>query len=149
MTNTSSHRWLHGATDISSSSPQGGKAPAPRLSIYAATKYGLRGFAACLRQERHDNGVGVSVIFPGSASDVGIWAESGACSVGTVTPTAAAAHVIKAIEQNKAEIDVAPVSVRAGALLAHLAPATFERLTRQSGADHQTAELAAGLRHKR
>lgn len=30
----------------------GGKVPASRLSIYAATKYGLRGFAALLHQSR-------------------------------------------------------------------------------------------------
>ncbi len=40
----------------------GAKLPATRLSIYAATKYALRGFAACLRQELHGTGVGVSVV---------------------------------------------------------------------------------------
>jgi short-subunit dehydrogenase len=46
-------------------SSMGGKVPAPRLSVYAATKYGLRGFAACLRQELAGTGVGVSAVFPG------------------------------------------------------------------------------------
>ena len=131
-------------------SSMGGKVPASRLSIYAATKYGLRGFAACLRQELHDSGVGVSVVSPGSVRDVGMWAESGArTNVGTVTSATVAAGVVRAIEHNKAQVDVAPLAVRLGGVLAHLAPETFERIARRAGADQQTAELAAGLKHKR
>jgi short-subunit dehydrogenase len=128
----------------------GAKAPASRLSIYAATKYGLRGFAACLRQEFAANGVAVSAVFPGSVEDVGMWAESGASGkVGTVSSSAVADGVIRAIERNRAEVDVAPWSVRVAAALAHLLPGTYARLARRSGADEQTAALAAGLRHKR
>ena len=128
----------------------GAKVPGSRLSVYAATKYGLRGFAACLRQELGRSGVGVSVVFPGSVHDVGMWAESGAdAKVGTVSSSAVAAGVIRAIERNKAEVDVAPWSVRLAAAVAHLFPETFGRLARQLGADRQTAALAAGLRHKR
>jgi short-subunit dehydrogenase len=128
----------------------GAKAPASRLSIYAATKYGLRGFAACLRQELAGTGVGVSAVFPGSVDDVGMWAESGASGkVGTVSSSAVADGVIHAIERNRAEVDVAPWSVRVAAAVAHLLPGTYARLARRSGADQETAALAAGLRHKR
>ncbi len=131
-------------------SSMGAKLPATRLSIYAATKYGLRGFAACLRQELHGTGVGVSVVFPGSVRDVGMWAESGAHTKGgTVTSTAVADGVVRAIERNRAEVDVAPLSIRLGGILANLAPDAFARMARKAGADNQTAELAAGLRHKR
>jgi short-subunit dehydrogenase len=128
----------------------GAKVPASRLSIYAATKYGLRGFAACLRQELAASGVGVSAVFPGSVEDVGMWAESGASGkVGTVSSSAVAEGVIRAIRTNRAEIDVAPWSVRLAAAFAHHLPETFARVARRSGADQQTAALAAGLRHKR
>ena len=128
----------------------GAKVPASRLSVYAATKYGLRGFAACLRQELAPSGVGVSAVFPGSVDDVGMWAESGARSnVGTVSAASVADGVLRAIERNKAEVDVAPLAVRAGAVLAHLAPGAYGRLAVRVGADAQTAALAAGLRHKR
>jgi short-subunit dehydrogenase len=131
-------------------SSMGGKVPASRLSIYAATKYGLRGFGACLRQELAPAGVGVSVVFPGSVNDVGMWAESGATAkVGTVSSAAVAAGVIDAICENRAEVDVAPWSVRLAAGLAHHFPDTFAVLARRSGADEQTAALADGLRHKR
>jgi short-subunit dehydrogenase len=128
----------------------GAKLPASRLSIYAATKYGLRGFAACLRQELEPSGVGVSTVFPGSVEDVGMWAESGATGkVGTVSSSAVAHAVILAIRKNRAEVDVAPWSVRFGAAVSHLLPQTYARLARRSGADEQTGALAAGLRHKR
>ena len=79
-----------------------------------------------------------------------MWAESGARSnVGTVSSASVADGVIRAIERNKAEVDVAPLAVRAGAVLAHLAPGTYARLAARVGADAQTAALAAGLRHKR
>jgi len=125
------------------------KVPASRLSIYAATKYGLRGFAACLRQELAATGVGVSVVFPGSVEDVGMFADSGASAkVGTVTSSAVAAGVVRAIRANRAEVDVAPWSVRIAAAFAHHLPETFALVARRS-ADQQTAALAAGLRHKR
>ena len=128
----------------------GAKVPASRLSVYASTKYGLRGFAACLRQELAPSGVGVSTVCPGSVDDVGMWAESGARSnVGTVSSTAVADGVVRAIEGNKAEVDVAPAVVRVGAAMAHLLPGTYARLAARIGADEQTAALAAGLRHKR
>jgi short-subunit dehydrogenase len=131
-------------------SSMGGKVPASRLSIYAASKAGLRGFAACLRQELAPSGVGVSTVFPGSVDDVGMWAESGATTnVGTVSSSAVADGVIRAIDKNKAEVDVAPMAVRFAAALAHLAPETYARIARRAGADEQTASLAAGLRHKR
>lgn len=131
-------------------SSMGGKVPASRLSVYAATKYGLRGFAACLRQELAPAGIGVSAIFPGSVHDVGMWAESGATStVGTVSSATVAERVVTAIERNRAEIDVAPWSVRLGGLFAHVAPGTFGRLAKRVGADRETAALAEGLRHKR
>lgn len=131
-------------------SSMGGKVPAPRLSVYAATKYGLRGFAACLRQELHGTGVGVSVVSPGSVRDVGMWAEAGARSpVGTVESSAVAADVVRAIQTDRGDIDVAPRAVRAGSLIAHVAPELFARLARRSGIDRQTTELADGLRHKR
>lgn len=131
-------------------SSMGAKVPASRLSIYAASKYGLRGFGACLRQELAPLGVGVSVVFPGSVDDVGMWPESGAKSkVGTISSTAVARSVVRAIEQNRAEVDVAPLTVRAASALAHLLPGTYHRLALRAGADEETASLAAGLRHKR
>src|SRR4029078_3169561 len=55
-----------------------GKAGAPGNSVYAATKFGLRGFALALREDLAPKGVGVSVIMPGVISDTGMFADSGA-----------------------------------------------------------------------
>ena len=55
-----------------------GKAGAPGSSVYAATKFGLRGFGLALREDLAPKGVGVSVVLPGFIRDAGMFAESGA-----------------------------------------------------------------------
>ena len=79
-----------------------------------------------------------------------MWAESGASGkVGAVSSSAVTEAVMRAIRTNRAEIDIAPWSVRLAAALAHHFPETFARVARRSGADEETAALAEGLRHKR
>ena len=103
-----------------------GKSAGPRSSLYSATKYGLRGFSLALRQDLAEHGVGVSCVFPGFVRDAGMFAESGASlppGVGTVTPEEVAAAIVRAIEHDRAEIDVAPLGLRLGARVAGVAPA--------------------------
>ena len=54
-----------------------GKAASPASSLYAATKFGLRGFALALREDLHQHGIGVSVVLPGFIRDAGMFADSG------------------------------------------------------------------------
>ena len=54
-----------------------GKVASPRSGIYSATKFGLRGFAAGLREDVEPRGIGVTVVFPGFVSEAGLFAESG------------------------------------------------------------------------
>jgi short-subunit dehydrogenase len=101
-----------------------GKTATPLASIYAATKFGLRGFALSLRADLASRGVGVSLVSPGFIRDAGMLADSGADAppgMGTGTPADVGAAVLKAIERNKAEITVAPLRQRA---LVHFALAT-------------------------
>jgi short-subunit dehydrogenase len=91
-----------------------GQVPAPKISVYAATKFGLRGFGHALRAELRGTGVGVSLISPIYVSQAGMWAETGArSSIGEVTPDQVAGAVVRAIRQDRAEITVAPVALRA------------------------------------
>jgi short-subunit dehydrogenase len=102
-----------------------GKVASKGASLYSATKFGLRGFAGGLRADCRGSGIGVSVVFPGFVREAGMFADSGATlprGVGTVTPEAVAAAVLKAVRTDKAEIDVAPITLRAGALIGGLAP---------------------------
>jgi short-subunit dehydrogenase len=129
-----------------------GKAASPGGSLYAATKFGLRGFALALREDLAPRGVGVSVILPGFISEAGMFAESGAKLppyVGTKRPEDVAQAVVKAIEQNRAEIQVAPLPLRAGATLASLAPGPAGAVQRRLGAAATSAQLARGQRDKR
>jgi short-subunit dehydrogenase len=119
-----------------------GKVGTPRSSLYSATKFGLRGFAQALREDLRPSGVGVSAIFPGFVSDAGMFAETGAKlppGAGTVTPEAVADAVVRAIERNRGEVDVAPVTLRAGAMAAGLAPEVAAAVTRKLGG-HRIAD---------
>ena len=129
-----------------------GKAATVGSSLYSATKFGLRGFAAGLRQDVQGRGVEVTVVFPGFISDAGMFAESGVALprwVGTRTPEQVAAAVVKGIETGRAEMDVAPFGLRAGALASSLAPVTAARIQRRLGSTDIAHAVAEGQRPKR
>jgi short-subunit dehydrogenase len=128
-----------------------GKVAAPRASLYSATKFGLRGFAQCLRQDLHGSGIGVSTIFPGFIRDAGMFAKSGAKlppGVGTRSPEDVAEAVVNAIEGNTGEVDVAPLGLRVGALIGGLAPGISEAVQRWVGSEKLADEVATGQRGK-
>lgn len=115
-----------------------GKAASPRASVYNGTKFGLRGFALALREDLagDGSGVGVTVVMPGFIRDAGMFADSGAkvpSGVGTSTPEEVAAGVVRGIEQNKAEVAVAPLQQRALAHFAHWFPGIAARAQRGGG----------------
>ena len=127
-------------------------AAAPGSSVYSATKFGLRGFALALREDLAPKGVGVSVVLPGFIRDAGMFADSGAklppC-VGTKRPEDVARAVVKAIEGNRAELDVAPLPLRAGAVIASLAPGPAGAVQRRLGADDDRRQFERGQTDKR
>jgi uncharacterized protein len=129
-----------------------GKAAGPASSLYSATKFGLRGFALALRQDLAAHGVGVSLVSPGFIRDAGMFADSGVKlppGTGTRTSGDVAAAVIRVIETNRAEIDVAPATLRAGAAFASLAPQLAASASRLAGSDRVSDELAQRQRDKR
>lgn len=129
-----------------------GKTGSPGTSVYSASKFGLRGFAQGLRADLGPAGVGVSTVFPGFVRDAGMFADSGASlprGVGSCTPQQVAGAVRRAIEQDRAEIDVAPVAMRAGAMFAQLAPQVSATVSRRLGADKVSTDVAAGQTDKR
>ena len=102
-----------------------GKTASPGSSLYSATKFGMRGFALGLREDLLDTGVGVTTVFPGFIRDAGMFHESGTKlpkGVGTRTPQEVAEGVIRGIERDKPEVDVAPLTMRWGALAGGIAP---------------------------
>jgi short-subunit dehydrogenase len=129
-----------------------GKVASVGSSLYSATKFGLRGFAAGLREDLHGTGVGVTVVFPGFVSGAGMFADADVRlprGVGTRRPDQVAAAVVRGIEDGRAEIDVAPLGLRAGALLSGLAPATAARIQRRLGSAQLSHAIAKGQRPKR
>jgi short-subunit dehydrogenase len=133
-------------------SSMSGKVASPNSSVYSATKFGLRAFGQGLRQDLHGSGVGVTTVFPGFISDAGMWADAGLktpSGVRTRSPEQVAAAVVKGIERNKAELDVAPVTLRAGAIISAIAPGLSARTQRLAGGTEISAELARRQADKR
>jgi short-subunit dehydrogenase len=129
-----------------------GKVASPASSIYSATKFGLRGFALGLRADLAPSGVGVSTIAPGFIRDAGMFADAGITlprGVGTRSPEDVAAAVIRAIESNRAELDVAPLSLRLGSTFASVAPGIAGTVSRRLGSDAIAHSLARGQADKR
>jgi short-subunit dehydrogenase len=129
-----------------------GKVGTGAASVYAATKFGVRGFAMSLRDELHGSGVGVSCVFPGFIAEAGMWAEAGQelpPGIGTRTPDDVARGVLRAIERDRAEVDVAPLSLRATAWAASVAPAPVQAIGRRLGSDRRADSLADAQRDKR
>jgi short-subunit dehydrogenase len=129
-----------------------GKAVSPGTALYAASKFGLRGFAGSLRADLHESGVGVSAVLPGFIRDAGMFAEAEVelpPGVGTRTPQDVADGVVKAIVQNRGEVEVAPLQLRASTIFASLAPESAQRIARRVGSERVAREMAAGQRDKR
>jgi len=129
-----------------------GKAAAPNSSLYSATKFGLRGFALGLRQDLAPQGVGVSCVYPGFVRGAGMFADSGATlppGVGTSSPQEVAAGVVRAIERDRAEIDVAPLGLKSGVRLAAVAPTVTARVQKRLGSFKLSEAIGAGQRDKR
>jgi short-subunit dehydrogenase len=105
-----------------------------------------------VREDLHGTAVGVSVVFPGFIAGAGMFAESGVelpPGVGTRTPGHVADAVVRAIEEGKAEIDVAPFVLRAGTAVATVAPQTSARVQRRLGSARLGRAFANAQRSKR
>jgi short-subunit dehydrogenase len=129
-----------------------GKTGTAGSSIYNATKFGLRGFAMAMRAELHSTGVGVSAVFPGFIREAGMFAEAGVqlpTGVGTRSPQDVAKAVVQAIERNRGEVDVAPLSLRLGSTFSGIAPEVSASFARRMGSDKIAHSLADGQRTKR
>jgi uncharacterized protein len=129
-----------------------GKAGTAGTSVYAATKFGLRGFAQGLREDMRPRGVGVSTVFPGFIRGAGLFHDSGAKLppyVGTKTPEDVADAVVSAIERDRSEVDVAPLPLRLGTAFAGLAPEVAATVQRKLGTDRVASQFEIGQRDKR
>lgn len=129
-----------------------GKLAPPGTPIYAATKFGLRGFAQSLRQDLQPLGIGVSAIFPGFIRDAGLFHDAGVempAYVRTKLPDDVGRAVVEAIEKDRAEVDVAPLTMKIGTVLGRVAPDAAAIVQRRLGAARLSSQFAAGQRDKR
>jgi short-subunit dehydrogenase len=129
-----------------------GKVATAGSALYSATKYGLRGFGSALREDVRGTGVGVTVVFPGFIREAGMFADSGVelpPYARTRSPEDVARAVVRGVERGRAEVDVAPLPIRASALAYALAPRLVAAFGRAAGANAVAAQLAERQRGKR
>ena len=129
-----------------------GKVISPGTTLYSTTKFGLRAFALGLREELREAGVGVTAIFPGFIRDAGMFADAGVKlppMMGTRSPEDVANAVLRAVRKDPAEIDVAAVEQRIGAVLAGLSPVLVTRAQSAFGGAELSRAVSEGQRHKR
>jgi short-subunit dehydrogenase len=129
-----------------------GKVASPASSMYNATKFGLRGFAFGLREDLRGTEVGASVIAPGFIREAGMFAKTAVKlppGVGTRSPQDVAAAVVRAIEKNRAEVDVAPLGLRAGAAFGSVAPGLAGWASDKLGSARIAEQMAETQRHER
>jgi short-subunit dehydrogenase len=129
-----------------------GKSATPLSSIYNATKFGLRGFALGLRADLDPQGIGVSLVSPGTIREAGMYSDSGAPPIpglGTGTPAQVANAVVKAIEHNKVEVTVAPIQQRMLAHFALTSPGISVKIASGDAGQKAAAAVADGQSDKR
>lgn len=129
-----------------------GKSATPLSSIYNATKFGLRGFALGLRADLDPQGIGVSIVSPGTIREAGMYSDSGAPPIpglGTGTPRQVATAVVKAIEKNKVEVTVAPPQQRFLAHFALASPGLSVKIASGDAGQKAAAAVAEGQSDKR
>jgi short-subunit dehydrogenase len=133
-------------------SSMSGKIPTVRASVYAATKYGLRGFAGALRDDLHGTGVGVSTVFPGPIQGAGMWDDAGIelpWWVPTKSPDDVGRAVVKAIESNRPELAVADPGQRAAAVLENVSSRAGAWLRRRLPVEELADRTAEAQKVKR
>ena len=129
-----------------------GKVASPRAALYSATKFGLRGLAHGLRQDLYGTGVGVSAVYPGFVRDAGMFADADVTAPGPlrpVSPAQVASAVLRGIEEDGLELDVASPFARVGALVGGVAPTLSARVQRRFGGTELAEAIAEGQASKR
>ena len=135
----------HGEGHLLFMSSLSGKVATHRSAIYSATKFGLRGFALGMREDLLTTGVGVSAIFPGPIAEAGMFADTAVALpriAGSRSPEDVASAVVEAIERNRAEIDVAPLTMRLGTSVGSVAPTVLATVNRLLGAESIAVRVA-------
>lgn len=113
-----------------------GRAASPQLSLYNASKFGLRGFALAYREELRGTGVGVSLIAPGFVDEAGMFVNSGnelPTGMRAVSPDDVAKAVLRSIDKDLGEVVVAPPELKVMGWFAMAAPGASATLQRKLG----------------
>jgi uncharacterized oxidoreductase len=119
----------------------------PYQTVYAATKHGLRGFAAALRRELLDTPVRVLTVYPTTVDtevfNDGMRRRVKELGMPVMTPEHVAEQIALAAKDGGPELVVCARMERMLPLLDRWAPWTLDRMSQKSGA--QIAEMVGGI----
>jgi short-subunit dehydrogenase len=124
-----------------------GRTGPPYHTIYSSTKHGLVGFSAALRNELKGTGVSASVICPGYITEAGMFAEergmdppkkSGAWG----TPRDVARAVVRSIEKDVPDINVARGMAKLADVAFAISPRFVDWVARRTGGYKPNEETA-------
>lgn len=113
-----------------------GRAASPQLSMYNASKFGLRGFFLAYSEEMRGTGVGVSLIAPGFVDEAGMFVNSGndlPSGMRAVSPDDVAKAVLRSIDKDLGEVVVAPPELKVMGWFAMAAPGVSATMQRKLG----------------
>ena len=141
----------HGRGHVVFMSSLSGKVATANSGLYSATKFGLRGLASGLRQDLRGTGVGISCVFPGPIRDAGMFADSGVKmppGSGRRTSQHVGRAVVRAIERDVGEIDVATLPEKAWTVAGGVAPATMAWFNHRFGGTRIAAAISGSEAHR-
>jgi short-subunit dehydrogenase len=124
------------------------KAPVPHNAVYAATKFGINGFAASVGLELEGSGVHLGVVCPSFVADVGMWADTGVKAprlMREVAPSKVAEAVLRVVAGAR-EVLVTPGPIRPALALGQLFPGLDGPLLRWMGVMDSLEARAAQAR---
>jgi len=113
-----------------------GRVASPQLSMYNASKFGLRGFAMAYREELRATGVGVCLIAPGFVEEAGMFVNSGnelPKGMRAVSPGDVAKAVLRGIDKDRGEIVVARPELKVMGWFGLAAPGFSATMQRKLG----------------
>ena len=114
-----------------------GKTVPPFMTVYSSTKYAIAAFSWGLRLELAPHGIGVSVVYPHFVQEVGMFARRGTKPprvIGSVTVDDVVRKTIQAIEENKAEMIVAPGLIKFADVFAAVSIDGMISMSKRTGA---------------
>lgn len=125
-----------------------------RLSPYVSSKYAVRGFSFCLRNELRPHGIAVSLVSPTWVEDDGFVKQWGLSRrtpwyMGSVTTAEVADAVLSLLASGRRERKVMPLRMKISPVVAAISPGFMDWFVRFIGLDSYAEAASAHIRKRK